>query len=208
MRYLKFLQISAGIPRRYLPTLRPFIDHWHKRSFIMASRKAHYATGWAAAVIAAAVIAERGSGEWYWAAAAGFMAALLGSTAPDWMEVAWWSRSRRLWITHRTWTHWGVAWVGLLLGSYHALGTHALAAPAFGFACGGVMHLLADWPNPLGVPWIAGRHSLNWWKSGRCDLVIVAASWLIALAVSDDIWFQGRHSLELIRHLGFGSVHF
>ncbi|KWR89053.1 metal-dependent hydrolase [Cupriavidus sp. IDO] len=172
----------------------------------MASSKAHHATGWAAAVIFAAVVAKRGDGGWHWASAAGFVAALLGSTAPDWLEVAWWSKSRRLWITHRTLTHWGIAWVGLLVGAYRALGTHALAAPAFGFACGGVMHLLADWPNPLGVPWIAGRHSLNWWNSGRCDLFIVAASWLIALAVSDDLWFHWRHSLELIHHLRLGPV--
>lgn len=174
----------------------------------MASTKAHHATGWATAVIAASVIAKCGGGGWVWESAAGFVAALLGSTAPDWLEVAWWSRSRRLWITHRTWTHWGIAWVGLLGGAYHALGSHALAAPAFGFACGGVMHLLADWPNPLGVPWIAGRHSLNWWKSGRCDLVIVAASWLIALAVSDEIWLHGLHSLALVHQLRIGPSYF
>lgn len=167
----------------------------------MASSKAHHATGWAAAVVAAVVIAKSGSETWGWASIAGFVAAMLGSTAPDWMEVAWWSRSRRLWITHRTWTHWGIAWIGLLLWAYHALGTHPLAAPAFGFACGGVMHLLADWPNPLGVPWIAGRHSLNLWKSGRCDLLIVAASWLIALAVSHEFWLHGAHHLALVRHL-------
>jgi hypothetical protein len=63
------------------------------------------------------------------------------------------------------------------------------------------MHLLADWPNPLGVPWIAGRHSLNWWKSGRCDLLIVAASWLIALAVSREFWLHGGHPLAIVRHL-------
>jgi hypothetical protein len=173
----------------------------------MASRKAHHATGWATAVIAASVIAKCGGG-WVWESAAGFVAALLGSTAPDWLEVAWWSRSRRLWITHRTWTHWGIAWIGVLGWAYHALGTHVLAAPAFGFACGGVMHLLADWPNPLGVPWIAGRHSLNWWKSGRCDLVIVTASWLIALAVSDEIWLHGLHSLALVHQLHIGPFYF
>ena len=167
----------------------------------MASRKAHHATGWAAAFIAAAVIARHGAGTWHWASVAGFVAALPGATAPDWMEVAWWSKSRRLWITHRSWTHWGVIWIGLLLWSYHALGTHALAAPAFGFACGGVMHLLADWPNPLGVPWLARRHSLNWWKSGRCDLIIVAAAWLGAFVVFDDVWLHRTHIVEFLRYV-------
>ncbi|CAG2148534.1 metal-dependent hydrolase [Cupriavidus plantarum] len=170
----------------------------------MASSKAHHATGWAAAVIYAAVVAKHGGAGWHWANALGFVAALFGSTAPDWMEVAWWSRSRRLWITHRTLTHWGIGWIALLIGAYHALGTHAMAAPLFGFACGGLMHLLADWPNPLGVPWIAGRHSLNWWNSGRCDWFIVAASWLIAGAVSADLWMQGRLSVELLHHLRAG----
>lgn len=170
----------------------------------MASSKAHHATGWAAAVIYAAVVAKHGGAGWHWANALGFVAALFGSTAPDWMEVAWWSRSRRLWITHRTLTHWGIGWIALLIGAYHALGTHAMAAPLFGFACGGLMHLLADWPNPLGVPWIAGRHSLNWWNSGRCDWFIVAASWLIAGAVSADLGMQGRLSVELLHHLRAG----
>ena len=59
----------------------------------------------------------------------------------------------------------------------HPSSASAVAAPLFGFACGGLMHLLADWPNPLGVPWIWRRHSLNLWKSGRCDLIVVAAAW-------------------------------
>lgn len=171
----------------------------------MASRKAHHATGWAAAVIAAAVIARHGAEGWPWASAVGFLMALSGSTAPDWMEVAWWSKARRLWITHRSWTHWGIGWVALLVWAYSALGTHMLAAPVFGFACGGIMHLLADWPNPLGVPWIAGRHSLNWWKSGRCDLVIVTASWFVAFLVADNLWLHGRHGVALVRLLHAGS---
>ncbi|RZT39121.1 metal-dependent hydrolase [Cupriavidus agavae] len=167
----------------------------------MASRKAHHATGWAAACIAVVVTVRHGGDPLHWRSAVVFLAAWLGSTAPDWLEVAWWTKSRRLWITHRTWTHWGVAWVGLLVWSYSALGTHAIAGPAFGFACGGIMHLLADWPNPRGVPWIFGRHSLNLWNSGRCDLIVVAASWLIAAIVWDDLWFDGRHRLALLHHL-------
>ena len=68
-----------------------------------------------------------------------------------------------------------------------------LAAPGFGFAAGGVTHLLADWPNPLGVPWLlTKRYSLRWWKSGSCDLLIVAVVWIAALATSDQVWWQGR----------------
>ena len=57
----------------------------------MASNKAHHATGWAAAVIAAAVVAQSGvHGPYYVWIVLSFVAGLLGSTAPDWLEVAWW----------------------------------------------------------------------------------------------------------------------
>jgi hypothetical protein len=171
----------------------------------VASTPAHHATGWAAGVIAATLVAHSGAGGPYhvWIAAA-FAAGVAGSTAPDWLEVAWWSRKRRLWITHRTATHWGIGWIALLAGAHHWLGHHPLAAPLFGFACGGVMHLLADWPNPLGVPWIAGRHSLNWWNSGRCDLLIVGASWVSAWVVVTHVWMHGWHAVPWLRKLGVG----
>jgi hypothetical protein len=85
----------------------------------------------------------------------------------------------------------------LLAWSYHRLGHRPFAAPLFGFACGGLMHLFADWPNPLGVPWIAGRHSLNWWNSGRCDLLIVGAAWLAAWLVAGHVWWHGQEWLML-----------
>jgi hypothetical protein len=50
------------------------------------------------------------------------------------------------------------------------------------------MHLLADWPNPLGVPWIWRRHSLNLWNSGHCDLIIVAAAWGGTLWLAQSLW--------------------
>ncbi|TKC88036.1 metal-dependent hydrolase [Trinickia terrae] len=158
----------------------------------MASNKAHHATGWAAGVIAAAVVTRAGAGgpAHVWGVLS-CLAGIAGGTAPDWLEVAWWSAKRRLWITHRTLTHWGVAWVALLAWSYLALRHHHVAALAFGFACGGLMHLAADWPNPLGVPWIARRHSLNWWNSGHCDLLIVAAAWGIAFFVCRHVWVSG-----------------
>jgi membrane-bound metal-dependent hydrolase YbcI (DUF457 family) len=148
----------------------------------MASNQAHHATGWAAGIIAAALVARVGAaGPWYAGSLAALVAGVAGGTAPDWLEVAWWTRARRLWITHRTATHWGLAWAAALVVSYRSLGhAHPLAAAWFGFACGGLMHLLADWPNPLGVPWIWKRHSLNLWKSGRCDLVVVALAWAAA----------------------------
>jgi hypothetical protein len=172
----------------------------------MASSKAHHATGFAAGVIAAAVAARIGGGHdgaFYIGVLMSFIAGVAGSTAPDWLEVAWWSRARRLWIAHRTLTHWGIGWIALLAVSYRGLGHSIYAAPAFGFACGGLMHLLADWPNPLGVPWIAARHSLNLWTSGRCDLLVVGAAWVGAGLTVDHVWLHGAllHGTEGLRFL-------
>jgi membrane-bound metal-dependent hydrolase YbcI (DUF457 family) len=173
----------------------------------MASNQAHHATGWAAGVIAAAWVAHvHAGGRWHQWLAAALVAGIAGGTAPDWLELAWWSRKRRLWITHRTATHWGIGWLLLLAAAFHWLGRTPLAAPLFGFACGGLMHLLADWPNPLGVPWIAGRHSLNWWNSGRCDLLVVGASWLAAWWVVAHFWLHGLAGLPRLPALHVPSA--
>jgi membrane-bound metal-dependent hydrolase YbcI (DUF457 family) len=168
----------------------------------MASQQAHHATGLPAGIVAAAIVSHHGlSGPFYMWSLLALMCGMFGGTAPDWLEVAWWSKRRRLWITHRTITHWGVAWIALLVWSYRALPEYPWAAGLLGFACGGLMHLLADWPNPLGVPWILGRHSLNLWNSGRCDFLIVAAAWLGAFFVGDYVWFHRIHELSLLRYV-------
>jgi membrane-bound metal-dependent hydrolase YbcI (DUF457 family) len=168
----------------------------------MASNQAHHATGWPAGIVAAALVAQAGAGGPYavWCFLA-LIAGISGGTAPDWLEVVWWSKRRRLWITHRTITHWGLAWIGLLIWSYDSLNAHPAFAVLFGFACGGVMHLLADWPNPLGVPWILGRHSLKWWTSGKCDFVVIALAWLAAFFVGDHVWFDNIHRLTILRYV-------
>lgn len=165
----------------------------------MASTKAHHNTGVAAGVIAAVVVAKAGAGGPYefWSVIA-FLLACVGGTAPDWLEVAWWSRKHKLWITHRTWTHWGVAWVAALVYAYYALGQQFWAPALFGFTVGGIMHLLADWPNPMGVPWVYGRHSLKLWKSGKCDSVVVSLAWLGALLIADHVCFKNVHTKWLI----------
>ena len=145
-------------------------------------------------MIAAALVAHADAGGPYQVLSMlAFVMGALGGTAPDWLEVAWWAPTRRLWITHRTWTHWGLAWIALLVYTYLQLPHHVWAPPLFGFAAGGIMHLLADWPNPLGVPWIIRRHSLRWWKSGRHDLIVIGAAWLAATIVADHVFFDGIH---------------
>ena len=158
---------------------------------IMASHNAHHSTGLAAGLIAAIVVDHAGAGGFchMWSLLALVMGTL-GGTAPDWLEVKWWTRKRKLWITHRTWTHWGLGWLALLAWSYWSLNQQAWAPLSFGFAAGGVMHLLADWPNPLGVPWVLKRRSLHLWKSGRCDLIVIAVAWGAAFMVADKVYFH------------------
>jgi len=165
----------------------------------MASNKAHHATGWAAGVMAATLVAHAGAGgQWHLWSVLTLLAGGLGGTAPDWLEVACWRRRPRLWLPHRSLTHWGAAWLSLLAYSYLKLGHAGWAAPLFGFAAGGVMHLLADWPNPLGVPWLFHRHSLRLWKSGNCDLIVVGASWAIAAMLGDHVFFADVHALKAL----------
>ena len=53
----------------------------------MASNKAHHATGFAAGVIAAAVVARvGGGGSFHIGVVLSFIAGVAGSTAPDWLE--------------------------------------------------------------------------------------------------------------------------
>lgn len=178
----------------------------------MASHNAHHSTGLAAGLIAAVLVFHAGaSGPYYVASILAFLSGAAGGTAPDWLEVAWWTKKRSLWITHRTLTHWGIGWVTLLIYSYLSLGNAYWAPVAFGFAAGGIMHLLADWPNPLGIPWILGRHSLNFWKSGKCDMVVITIAWTAAISVCDRICFGSRYTylfIDLARKTFLASTHF
>ncbi len=99
-----------------------------------------------------------------------------GGVAPDHLEYLPFVRIP--WVPHRTLTHWGVLWVAGLATSLYVF-VHAptvVPATVLGFAFGGCLHLLFDWPNPTGVPWIlpvpSWRHSLHLWRSGEHDLAL------------------------------------
>jgi membrane-bound metal-dependent hydrolase YbcI (DUF457 family) len=159
----------------------------------MASHAAHKSTGWAAGIIAAATLAQAGmSAPW---CALAFVTANLGATAPDWLELAWWrrGRGRHTWIAHRSWTHWGLAWFALVAYAYYGMAEQPWLSQALAFGIGGVIHLIADAPNPLGVPWLWGsrRMSLHLWNSGRADILVTAPIWLSAAVVADKTWSQG-----------------
>ncbi len=98
----------------------------------------------------------------------------------------------RYWVAHRTVTHWVPLWVALavwlLIDPYSsALPYPELSYPALvGFAFGGITHLLFDWPNPTGIPWLHPwkRHSLKLWKSGTADLALISSWALTVTAVT------------------------
>lgn len=172
----------------------------------MASQKTHHASGIAAGLLAAAIVIKAGAGGPYLVLAMlTLIAGALGGTAPDWMEVAWWRSKKkrrgthRLWITHRTITHWGLGWVALLYYSHANLGVVWWAPVAFGFACGGLMHLLTDWPNPLGVPWIFRRHSLGLWRSGRLESMVIALTWALCAVLGDTLVFDSVNTVKFIK---------
>lgn len=168
----------------------------------MASQKAHHATGIAAGAMAALLVVHAGAaGPYYVLAALALIAGTSGGTAPDWLEIAWWSRRKRLWIKHRTLTHWGIGWIGAMAYFYTQLRVDWYAPIAFGFACGGVMHLLTDYPNPRGIPWIFFPHSLNLWNSGRCDWILVALSWLGTFVLADYLFWDRVHVLWAAAYL-------
>ena len=147
--------------------------------------------------MAAAMVTRAGaSGTFHIWAVIAVITGILGGTAPDWLEVAFWTRRRKLWITHRTATHWGIGWLGLLWWSYATLQSHVWAAAVLGFAAGGVMHLLTDTPNPRGIPWVYKHRSLNLWASGQCDFIVVGLAWVSAALLCDAVWFDSIHTLH------------
>jgi inner membrane protein len=80
--------------------------------------------------------------------------AVLGSTAPDWLEWAAQAAGRR--VKHRTVTHYVASWAfGLALGLWVWDWHHVVAA----FCAGGLSHVLCDALTAQGVPF--------WWWSDR-----------------------------------------
>jgi membrane-bound metal-dependent hydrolase YbcI (DUF457 family) len=171
----------------------------------MASKRAHRASGIAAGLLAAAIVVKaQAGGPYYLLALLSALAGAWGGTAPDWMEIAWWrSKTKyrgaaRLWINHRTLTHWGIPWVILLIYSYVSLNSVWWAPVAFGFAAGGMMHLLTDWPNPMGVPWIWRRHSLSMWRSGNLETMVIVLTWVGCALGADVVLAGGENTMRLV----------
>lgn len=84
--------------------------------------------------------------------------AVLGATAPDWLEWLYKATGRH--VRHRTVTHYLSVWLfGLLFGLWVWDWHHVIAA----FCAGGLSHVIADALTIQGVP-------LGWWSDRRFHL--------------------------------------
>lgn len=128
---------------------------------------------------------------------------ILGSTAPDWLELR---RNGNTLIPHRTITHWLPVWICLFILSAYSVNPQVFSLFSFledytfnevtrdcllGFSIGGLLHLLFDLPNPMGIPILTpvNRFSLYLWKSGEMEKTII----FFVLAFS--LWFSFGHYL-------------
>lgn len=63
----------------------------------------------------------------------------------------------------------------------------------FGYSMGALLHLLTDIPNPMGIPiFLKKRYSLNLWKSGKNESIIIAFFVLLNLFYFDIIKINGE----------------
>ena len=110
--------------------------------------------------------------------------ALLGSTAPDWLEGVLARVGRK--VKHRTVTHYVLGWALLLAFSLSLWDFHHLLAA---FAWGGLTHVLADALTVMGVPFAphsdrrfhlfggrlrtggAGEYGVAWGLVGVCLVI-------------------------------------
>lgn len=112
---------------------------------------------------------------------------LSGATAPDWLEIR--KKSGGTVINHRTITHWLPIWIGLFVLASYMMNTGLMnifgheiepnkyiAASLLGFSIGGLLHLVVDFPNPMGIPVFTPYHrlSLNLWKSGKNEALVIS----------------------------------
>lgn len=121
------------------------------------------------------------------------LATIVGGTAPDWLELR--KRTGGTLIRHRTITHWLIPWLCLFFLSFGIIQEYDILKPIeqkipneivvflFGFSIGGLLHLLFDLPNPMGIPILTpyNRMSLNLWKSGKFEIPIIISVLIVSL---------------------------
>jgi inner membrane protein len=123
---------------------------------------------------------------------------IIGVNSPDYLEI---QHKYGTLIPHRTITHWIPIWLCLFFYSIFCIDPNYFsflndfnlyklgnleASALLGFSIGGLLHLLFDLPNPMGVPLLLPwkRVSLNLWLSGKFEKLITAFVALITISYS------------------------
>lgn len=145
----------------------------------MATGKAHQITGVASSIFIGIAVYRLGFIPHEQTALVGAIAGgAIGARAPDWMEAGV--------LTHRTVTHWWLLWLLIPFVTWLAIrgqagaGAEIILSGTIGMAIAALTHLLFDLPNPMGVPFLSPwrRISLNWWRSGQHEWLLVPV-WLV-----------------------------
>lgn len=138
----------------------------------------HHLTGLSTGIATGSVLSSGAEHSWL-VFGAGALGGWYGGVFPDTSERIW----GMYWIQHRTVTHWVPLWIIALCGLVYYGSPLPFAYGGvvyswlFSFVLGALTHLVFDWPNPTGIPFVHPwrRHSLRWWKSGEADLLCVLA---------------------------------
>ena len=165
----------------------------------------------------------------------GYIAAIgtiLGAKAPDYLEIRRKVKDSKnkvigtkTLITHRTITHWLPLWIIAFLffliqfeQSYFSYFqdynfntnkiTNYISSFLLGYTIGGLLHLITDLPNPMGIPIIhpKKRFSLNLWKSGKMEFIIVLGILLFSLEYSNIIQFSWLEAKNLFVNIFSNQV--
>lgn len=132
----------------------------------------HRLTGVGAGFFAAALVHTLGFN--YTAEILAALAAASSTTLPDWIEIPVYKKGVRAGtlIPHRTITHWPPLWVGLIYLAYYYAEPY-YAATLIGISVGALAHIVADAPNPMGIPWFWPHKRVSifggLWRSGQFE---------------------------------------
>lgn len=148
-----------------------------------------------------------------------FIACLLGVTAPDYLEIR---RSKRVnyglfgrktktitrtMLTHRGITHTISLWLIATWWFYTQAIQPQVFWPMIGFSFGfaycygAVIHLLGDFPNKQGIPFLpfGRKYCLNWWKSSKYEWF--ANICLACIVLICTLYYLGRSDFLSLSHI-------
>lgn len=165
----------------------------------------HRLTGISAGFFAAALVHTLGFN--YTSEAIAAFAAAASTTLPDWLEIPIYKKGVRsgTLIPHRTITHWPPLWLGLMYFAFNYLEPF-YAVMVMGIGVGALVHIVADAPNPMGVPWLWPNTRVSifggLWRSGEFEKTMTCVFTIAGVA----IWLHSHQKtswiLAIIERIG------